>query len=57
MFADEATPLADRVRMAASVGVIVGVFGGPAGSVFWHVPAEELKPLLMATIDDVLQVD
>ena len=43
--------------MAASVGVIVGVLGGPAGKVFWRVPAEELKPLLMRAIDDVLGVD
>ena len=43
--------------MAASLGVIAGVLGGLAGSTFWRVPAEELQPLLMATIDDVLQVD
>ena len=56
IFADEATPLADRVRMAGSVGVITSVFGGPAGKVFWHVPADELKPLLMRAINDVLGV-
>ena len=57
IFANEATPLADRVRMAGSVGVITSVFGGPAGKVFWRVPAEELKPLLMRAIHDVLGVD
>ena len=41
MFADETTPLADRMRMAASLGVIAGVLGGPAGNVFWRVPADE----------------
>ena len=56
VFANEATPLADRVRMAGSVGVITSVFGGPAGRAFWHVPAEELKPLLMAAINDVLEI-
>ena len=57
IFANEATPLADRVRMAGSVGVITSVFGGPAGRAFWHVPAEELRPLLMQAIHDVLGVD
>jgi AcrR family transcriptional regulator len=57
IFANEATPLADRVRMAGSVGVITGVFGGPAGKVFWHVPADELKPLILQAIHDVLGVD
>jgi AcrR family transcriptional regulator len=55
-FADEAIPAADRLRMAASVGVIVGVLGGPAGKVFWRMPADELKPLLMRAINDVLGV-
>jgi AcrR family transcriptional regulator len=57
IFTNEATPLADRVRMAGSVGVITSVFGGPAGRAFWHVPAQELKPLLMQAIHDVLGVD
>jgi AcrR family transcriptional regulator len=57
IFANEATPLADRVRMAGSVGVMTSVFGGPAGRAFWRVPADELRPILMAAIDDVLQID
>ena len=57
LFADEAVPVADRMRMAASVGVIAGVLGGVAGGTFWRVPAEELQPLLVGIIDDVLQID
>jgi AcrR family transcriptional regulator len=57
IFANEATPLADRVRMAGSVGVMTSVFGGPAGKAFWRVPADELRPLLMAAINDVLKID
>jgi AcrR family transcriptional regulator len=57
IFADETRPLADRLRMAASFGVIAGVLGGPAGKVFWRVPADELRPLLMAAINDVLKID
>jgi len=56
LFADETAPVADRMRMAASLGVIVGVLGGPAGNMFWSLPTEELKPMLMATINDVLKV-
>jgi AcrR family transcriptional regulator len=57
LFADEAIPVADRMRMAASVGVIAGVLGGVAGGTFWRLPAEELQPLLMGMINDVLKVD
>ena len=57
LFADETKPLAERLRMAGSFGMIAGVLGGPAGKVFWHVPADELQPLLMAAINDVLKID
>ena len=57
VFADEKTALVDRVRMAASLGVIASVLGFPAGDAFWRVPAEELQPLLMAVINDVLRID
>lgn len=57
VLADEAIPLADRVRMAGSVGAIAGVLGFPAGGVFWRVPVDQLQPLLMDLVHDVLRVD
>jgi AcrR family transcriptional regulator len=57
VFTDEATPLADRVRMAGCIGVVAGVLGFPAGNVFWRVPVDKLRPLLIGAINDVLHVD
>ena len=57
LFDDDTRSLAERLRMAASFGVAAGVLGGLAGRVFWHVPEEELKPLLMRAVDDVLGLD
>ena len=54
---DEATPLGDRVRMAGAIGAVAGVLGFPAGSAFWQVAAEELQPLLVAAVNDVLRVN
>ena len=57
LFADEATPVADRMRMAASLGVIAGVLAGrPGGNVFWGLPPDELRSMLVGMIDDVLKV-
>jgi AcrR family transcriptional regulator len=56
LFSDETRPVAERMRMAASLGVVAGVLGG-TGSAFWRLPPEELQPLLMETINDVLKVD
>ena len=53
---DGALPLADRVRFAGSIGLVAGVLAFPGESGFGHVPAEELQPLLLAAIKDVLQV-
>ncbi|MGO8685007.1 MAG: TetR/AcrR family transcriptional regulator [Thermoleophilia bacterium] len=54
---DDATPLDDRVRMAGAIGLVAGVLGFPAGDAFWHVPVDDLRPLLVEAINDVLQVD
>ena len=56
MLSDESMPLVDRVRIAGSIGLVVGVLGLPADSGFVRVPAEELKPLLIDAINDLLGV-
>jgi AcrR family transcriptional regulator len=56
LFTDESLPLDDRMRMAGCIGLVVGVLAYPGQSPFAHVPADELKPLLMAAIRDLLQV-
>ena len=55
VFSDEAIPLEDRLRMVAAVGLVMGVLGFAAKQ-FITVPADELQPLLVAAINDVLQV-
>jgi AcrR family transcriptional regulator len=57
VLSDEATPLADRVRMAGAIGLLMGVFGFAAGRAFFDVPSDELQPVLIAAINDVLRVD
>ena len=56
ILSDEALPLDDRVRMAGAIGLVVGVLAFPGESAFGHVSAEELQPLLLDAIKDVLQV-
>jgi AcrR family transcriptional regulator len=56
ILSDDATPLAVRVRMAGSLGLVMAVLGFMAGDAFWHVPAEELQPVLVDAINDVLRV-
>ncbi len=53
---DEATPLADRVRMAGAVGLVLGVLGFTSGKAFWSVPAAKLRPLIVDAINDVLEL-
>lgn len=57
LFSDESLPLDDRMRMAGCIGLVVGVLSYPGQSPFRHVPADELKPLLMAAVRDLLQID
>jgi len=56
VLSDEATPLADRVRMAGAIGFLLGVFGLAAGRAFIDVPSEELKPVLVGALHDILRV-
>ena len=53
---DDAVPLADRVRMAGAIGLVMGVFGFAAGKAFLNVPADELRPVVVDAINDVLRV-
>ena len=53
---DDAVPLADRVRMAGAIGLVMGVLGFGAGQAFLNVPDDEIQPLLVAAINDVLRV-
>ena len=55
MLSDESMPLVDRVRIAGSIGLVVGVIASPAGGGFSRVPAEELQPLLIDAINDLLR--
>jgi hypothetical protein len=56
-FADEATPLEDRIRVAASIGVVMSTFSFVGGEAFSETPVEELSTLLLRVINDVLHVD
>jgi AcrR family transcriptional regulator len=56
MLTDDAVPLADRVRMAGAVGLVMGVLGFAAGKAFLNLPAEELRPVIVDAINDVLRV-
>jgi AcrR family transcriptional regulator len=55
MLSDETMPLVDRVRIAGSIGLVVGIIASPAGGGFSRVPAEELQPLLIDAINDLLR--
>lgn len=57
MLSDDSLALSDRVRIAGSMGVVLGVLAIPASNAFAHVPTEELEPLLNDLVKGVLQVD
>jgi AcrR family transcriptional regulator len=56
VLANEAVPLADRVRMAGAIGLVMGVLGFAAGKAFLNVPADDLRPVLVDALNDVLRV-
>jgi len=56
MLTDDTVSLADRVRMAGAVGLVMGVLGFAAGKAFLNLPAEELRPVIVDAINDVLRV-
>ena len=56
VFGDDSTPLVDRVRMLGATGLVIGVLGFAAGKSFSNVPNDELEPILVAAINDVLRV-
>lgn len=53
-FADESVPLAMRVRAAGAIMFIVGVVAFPAGGPFGELPSEELRPVVVGAINDLL---
>ena len=55
MFANESVPLEDRLRMAASIGAVGAALAFPAGSTFSEIGNDELRPLILAIVNDVLQ--
>ncbi len=56
VFTNQAMPLADRVRMAGAVGLVMGVMGLLVGKAFLDVPADELQSAISDAIDDVLRI-
>jgi len=42
--------------MLGATGLVVGVLGFAAGKSFSNVPNDELEPILVAAINDVLRV-
>ena len=53
---DDALPLANRVRMAGAIGLVMGVLGFAAVKAFQDVPDDELQSQLVDAINDVLRV-
>lgn len=49
---DRATPVRDRVRVAASIGALMGVLG--AADAFADVPSRDLSAALVDALRDLL---
>ncbi len=56
IMSDKTTPLADRIRIAGAIGLIVGALG-MSGKIFLDAPPDELQALLVEAINDVLRVN
>ncbi len=56
VMSNSATPLADRIRIAGAIGLVVGALG-MSGKAFLDAPPDELQALLVEAINDVLQVN
>ena len=55
ILSDKAMPLAERVRVAAGIGVASALLGF-LGKAFSEIPINELEPVIVDVINDVLRV-
>jgi AcrR family transcriptional regulator len=51
---DESVPLAARVRVAGATMFVIGIVAFPAGGPFSKIPVEELRPVVLDAINDLL---
>ena len=51
---DESVPLAARVRLAGATMFVIGIVAFPAGGPFANIPVEELRPVVLDAINDLL---
>ena len=51
---DESVPLATRLRIAGATMFVIGVVAFPAGGPFAKIPVEELRPVVLDAINDLL---
>jgi AcrR family transcriptional regulator len=54
---DESLSVEDRVRVAAALGVLAGVFSFPGGSLRTDIDPQVLRPLMVQMVGDVLGVE
>ena len=52
---DESVPLATRVRVAGAAMFVIGVVAFPVGGPFAQTPIEELRPIVVDAINDLLR--
>ena len=51
---DESVPLATRLRIAGATMFVIGIVAFPAGGPFSKIPVEELRPVVLDAINDLL---